>query len=71
MVVTHLWFQTKNGIQTGHSPSTTKVRKTRIQLILGTLLYYERLVDPIIIVYLKSISDNQTTSNETTAQAIK
>ena len=64
MVVTHLWVQTTNGMQPGQSTSTTKVIITRIQQILGTLLYYERAFDPAIIVDMDYISSNQAKSNE-------
>ena len=58
MVVTHLWVQTTNGMQPGQSTPNTKVIKTRIQQILGTLLYYERAVDPTILVDMDYIAAN-------------
>ena len=48
----------KNGMQPGQSTPTTKVIITRIQQILGTLLYYERAVDPAIIVDMDYIAAN-------------
>ena len=49
----------------------TKGRKIHIQNIVGILLYYESVVDPTIMVALRSVSANQDNSNEKTAQANK
>ena len=58
-------------MQTGNTTPTTKGRKTHIQQIVGTLLYYAKAVDPTMLVALGSISDNQAKINEIITQTIK
>ena len=53
-------------MQTGNTTPTTEGRKTHIQQIVGTLLYYARAFYPTILVDLDQIN-----SNETTTQSIK
>ena len=71
MVATQLRGQNTNITQTGHITPNSKQRKTRIQQIVGTLLYYARAFYPTILVDLVSIASNQINSNETTTQSIK
>ena len=66
MVATQLRGQNTNITQTGHITPNSKQRKTRIQQIVGTLLYYARAFYPTILVDLDQIN-----SNETTTQSIK
>ena len=70
MGATQIWDK-KNGMQNGHINPNTKERKTRIKKIVGTLIYYERVVGYTIMLALGSIYVNKSKSNKTTNQAIK
>ena len=71
MVATQKWGKTKMACKEDTSPLLAKEEKTRIQQIVVMLLYYSRALYPTMLVALGSISENQTTINETTSQAIK
>ena len=48
------------------SPSLSKQQTTRIQQIVGTLLYYSRAVDPTMLPAINDISSQQSKPTETT-----
>jgi len=51
-------------------PLLSKNETTKIQQIVGSLLYYARAVDPTLLVALGTIAGDQNKPTETTAQAI-
>ena len=69
----HQWFPPQYGQKTQYahepapSPSLSSKDTTRIQQIVGTLLYYARAVDPTMLPAINDISSQQSKPTETTA----
>jgi hypothetical protein len=72
----HNWTKPTYGakIQFAPDPDTTQslrpTQVTKIQQIIGTLLYYSIAVDPMMLVALSTISAEQTQATTTTAHAV-
>jgi hypothetical protein len=72
----HAWNPPNYGAKIQYAPDadTTKLlppdRITRIQRIIGTLLYYSLAVDPTMLVALGSIAATQAHATDTTAAAV-
>ena len=52
------------------TPTLSKQQRIDIQRVIGTLLYYGRVVDPTISVALSSIAAQQSNSTEQTASTV-
>jgi hypothetical protein len=72
----HAWNKPTYGAAVQYAPDDDTADKltapevTRIQQIIGTLLYYSLAVDPTMLVALGTIAATQTQATEKTAQAV-
>jgi hypothetical protein len=67
---THLWRQTQFVSETTPSPALSDKEVNKLQQLTGTLLYYERAVDPTLIMPINVLASEQSNATEVTADKV-
>ena len=64
--IKYTYGQKQQFVENYQSPPLFKVETTRIQVVVGTFLYYTRVIEDAILVALNSIRTHQSAPTETT-----